>query len=53
MRSSSRATVIRTEGTDWVLELWWKAVIARSDSIEADAKGIAREAWAKPVSFED
>jgi len=81
----------QTEGTDWVLKLWWKAVmhmwdrprpapeyqmgwkdkaaakrslerilewdferivIAHGDNIEADAKAVAREAWAKPLSFE-
>jgi hypothetical protein len=82
----------QTEGTDWVLKLWWKAVmhmwdkprpapeyqmgwkeraaarrslkqilewdfdrivIAHGDNIESDAKAVAREAWAKPLSFED
>jgi hypothetical protein len=80
-----------TEGTDWVLKLWWKTVmrmwnkpmpapeyqmgwkdkaaakrslerilewdferivIAHGDNIESDAKNLAREAWAKPLSFE-
>ena len=81
----------QTEGTDWVLKLWWKAVthmwdkprpapeyqmgwkdkaaakrslerilewdferivIAHGDNIEAGAKAVARQAWAKPLSFE-
>jgi len=28
-------------------------VIAHGDNIDANAKATAREAWAKPLSFED